>query len=239
MTLQNVVLGLGLAAMLGACDGDGGGGLSDADRGGPDALAGHSWTLEQSAGGIDFTTVFEFGATDLKVTNECSVGGESLTAAIEVPVQYRYTATVAETTRSGTDACFVEIARGSFDFELSGDKLIATSGESVIEFTSAGGNSGLYGDWTAELDGFVLTWSMGAGKIEAHATCPGTSEAPSVSAATEFVNHVDVLMADEDQVGDAAFSCSVSAMQGLMDYVFAGETLVLTFQGAETRLEAR
>ncbi len=240
MTFQNRALGLGLAVMLGACgggDGDEGGALGDADRGGPDALAGHAWTLEQSVDGIDFVTTFEFGAADLKLTNVCKAGGETLTAAVEVPVKYRYKASVGETRRSGTDACFVEVAGGSFDFEIAGDRLIATIGDSVTEFTSAGGNSGLYGDWTAERDGFVLTWSMGNGRIEASATCPGTSEAPKVVVTAEFVNFVDVLEADEDEVGDDGFSCSVGVMQALMEYEFDGAALVLTSGGVETRLE--
>lgn len=237
MQLNQWILGLAAAAMFAACSDDGGAGPgSDADRGGPDALDGVSWSMAQSANGIDFDFRFEFGPTSLTASNTCTAGGESLTANVEVPVKYRYNASIPAGKRSGGDECFVEITAGAFDFELAGDTLIATSGDSVIEFAAAGAHSGLYGDWTATVDGFTLTWSMGAGKIDARASCPGVSDSPSVSVAADFVNYVDVLTADEDVVGDEAFSCQLAVMQALMEYRFEGDELILSFNGQDTRL---
>lgn len=237
MQINQWILGMAAAVMLAACgDDDGGGGASDSDRGGPDALDGVSWSMQQSANGIDFKFGFEFGPDSLKAHNTCTGGGQSLTANVEVPVKYRYNASIAEGGKAGTDACFIEVAAGSFDFELAGDKLIATSGDQVTEFTAAGAHSGLYGDWTATRGDLTLTWSMGAGKIEARATCPGVSDSPSVSVPTDFTNYVDVLAADEDVVGDESFSCQLAVMKALMEYRFEGDELILSFNGQDSRL---
>lgn len=244
MLFNQWVLGFGVAAMLVACggdggaDGDGGGDAGDEDRGGPDALIGFSWWTTQTANGIEFKLGFEFGATTLVAANTCTANGESLTASVEVPVKYRYSASISEGAKAGSDACFVEVSAGKFDFELVGDKLLATSGDSVIEFSPEGGHSGLYGDWTAESDGFKLTWSMGDGEIHASASCPGVSDSPAVTVDADFVNFVDVLEAGEDMVGDDSFSCQMAVMQALMEYRFDDSALILTFQGQDTRLSA-
>ena len=132
MQINQWILGMAAAVMLAACgDDDGGGGASDSDRGGPDALDGVSWSMQQSANGIDFKFGFEFGPDSLKAHNTCTGGGQSLTANVEVPVKYRYKASIAEGGKAGTDACLIQVSAGSFDFEL--EPLTLTSLAAALE----------------------------------------------------------------------------------------------------------
>jgi hypothetical protein len=219
-----------LALTACATDDDGGG----SDRGGPDALTGFTWKTKASANGIDFTFGFQFDAASVNASNTCDHGGQQLTASVSTPVKYRYHADIPSGGRGGDSACFVEVAKGAFDAELTGNKLVMTTGGRTIEWTSAGGRSGIYGDWTAMVDGFTLTWSMGGGKIRAQAACPGGGTA-SVSVSAQFANFVDILQAASKEVGDPSFSCSVSIAKAMAGYHFDGDDLILTIDGKDTR----
>jgi hypothetical protein len=231
MTRWSVFL---LAVTATACATDDGG--SGADRGGPDALTGFTWQSAASVNGIDFLFGFQFTAANVMASNTCSLDGEQLTASVSVPVKYRYHAEIPSGGRKGDSACFVEVLKGAFDAELAGDKLLMTTGGKTIEWTSAGGRSGIYGDWTATVDGLTLTWSMGGGKIRARAACPGGSTA-EVSVSAEFKNFVDILEAASKEVGDQSFSCSISIAKAMAGYRFDGDDLVLTIDGKDTRFE--
>ena len=207
-----------------------------ADRGGPDALTGFSWQTKASANGIDLLFGFQFTAANVTASNTCTLDGESLSVSVAVPVKYRYHAEIPSGGRKGDSACFVEVLKGSFDAEIAGDKLLMTTGGKTIEWTSAGGRSGIYGDWTASVDGLTLTWSMGGGKIRARAACPGGTTA-EVSVSAEFKNFVDILEAGSKEVGDQSFSCSIGIAKAMAGYRFDGDALVLTIDGKDTRFE--
>jgi hypothetical protein len=230
MTRWTVLL---LAFAATACATDDGGGD---DRGGPDALTGFAWQSKASANGFDFLFGFKFTTADVTASNTCTLDGASLTASVAVPVKYRYHADIPSGGRKGDSACFVEVLKGSFDAELVGDKLVMTTGGKTIEWNSAGGRSGIYGDWTATVDGLTLTWSMGGGKIRARAACPGGATA-EVSVSAEFKNFVDILEAGTKQVGDESFNCSISIAKAMAGYRFDGDALVLTIDGKDTRFE--
>lgn len=231
MTRWNVLV---LAVAATACATDDGG--SDADRGGPDALTGFAWQSKASANGFDFLFGFQFTAANVMASNTCSLGGEQLTASVTVPVKYRYRAEIPSGGKSGDSACFVEVLKGGFDAELAGDKLLMTHAGKTIEWQSAGGRSGIYGDWTAMVDGLTLTWSMGGGKIRARAACPGGTTA-EVSVSADFKNFVDILEAGSKEVGDESFNCSISVAKAMAGYRFDGDTLVMTIDGKDTRFE--
>lgn len=214
-----------------ATDDDGGD-----DRGGPDALVGFTWKTTASSGGIDFAIGFQFAATTVTASNTCTRGGEQLMATVSTPVKYRYHADIPSGGRGGDSACFVEVLKGAFDAELVGDKLIMTTGGRTIEWSSNGGRSGIYGDWTATVDGLTLTWSMGGGKIRARASCPGGGQA-SVTVSAQFKNFVDILDTASKEVGDPSFSCSISITKAMAGYRFDGDDLVLTIDGKDTRFE--
>ena len=223
-----------LLSVLAACAADDGGGD---DRGGPDALVGYTWKTTTSANGIDFTFGFQFAATTVTASNTCSLGGQQLTASASAPVKYRYHADIPKGGREGDSACFVEVLKGSFDAELVGDKLVMTAGGKTIEWASAGGRSGIYGDWTATVDGFALTWSMGGGKIRARAACPGGGEA-TVTVSADFKSSLDIVEAASKEVGDESFSCSVSIAKAMVDYRFDGDDLIMTIDGKDMRFES-
>ena len=229
MTRWNVFL---LAVAVTACTTDDGGD----DRGGPDALTGFAWHSSASASGIDFLFGFQFTATNLTASNTCSLDGQELTASVSVPVKYRYHADIPSGGRKGDSSCFVEVLKGSFDAELAGDKLLMTTGGKTIEWQSAGGRSGIYGEWTATVDGLTLNWSMGGGKIRARAACPGGNTA-EVSVSADFKNFVDILEAGMKEVGDQSFSCSIGIAKAMAGYRFDGDDLVMTIDGKDTRFE--
>jgi len=215
-----------------ATDDDGGG----SDRGGPDALTGFTWKTNASANGIDFTFGFQFAASNVTASNTCSLGGQTLTASTSAPIKYRYHADVPSAGHAGDAACFVDVAKGGFDFELVGDKLVMKFGTQTIDWASAGGRSGLYGDWTAMVDGFTITWSMGGGKIHARAACPGGGSA-EVTVSAQFQNFVDILEAASKQVGDESFNCEISIAKAMAGYRFDGDDLILTIDGKDTRFK--
>lgn len=227
--------GLMVCVALAGCATDDDGGDGDgADRGGPDALTGFMWKTTASQNGIDFTFGFAFDNTSVTASNTCKAGGQSLTATAATPVKYRYRAEISKAGHDGDASCFVDVAQGSFDFELVGDKLRMTSGGTTIEWSSAGGRSGLYGDWTAMADGLTLTWSMGGGKIRARAACPGGGSA-SVTVDAKFQNFVELVEAQSKTVGDDSFNCTVSIAKAMATYRFDGATLVLTMDGKDTK----
>ena len=199
------------------------------DRGGPDALAGVEWHTTFSQNGIDFDFSFAFDDTKVSANNVCHSGGQSLTASTASPVKYRYTANIPKAGHGGDDACFVDVAAGAFAFELAGDKLIMTVNGQTVQFTQSGARSGLYGDWSAMLNGFTITWSMGNGKIRATATCPSGSASTEVSA--QFTNLVDILEDQSQTVGDDSFNCTVSIAKAMAEYHFEGDDLVMTVNG--------
>lgn len=206
------------------------------DRGGPDALTGFMWKTKVSNNGLDFLFGFQFSDTMLSASNTCTAGGESLTATVSVPVKYRYSADVPSGGHGGDAACFVDVAKGAFQFELAGSRLLMTFGGKVIEFSSTGTRSGLYGDWTAMVDGFAITWSMGGGKIHARADCPGGTTA-SVTVDAKFKNFVDIVEAGSKTVGDDTFNCSVGVSKALAEYRFASDALILTIDGKDTEFK--
>ncbi len=224
---------------LGACGddgGDGGGGGGNAigqgvNRGGPEALSGFTWGSQQSVNGIDFDFSFEFGDSTLVATNACSLDGDVLVAEVEVPITYRYRATITQAGESGDESCYVTVAASTFDFTIAGNTMTATSGDQTVQFTATGTRSGVYGDWSAEGDGFVLTWNIGSGKINATAACPGGLSA-KVSVPATLENFVDVPEGKQVEVGDESFNCSVGVAAGTFGYRFSGKTLVMSF-GAE------
>ena len=230
--MTRFVFVLAIAATACATD-DGGDG---ADRGGPDALTGFAWKSAASANGFDFLFGFQFAATEVTASNTCTLDGQQLTASVSAPIKYRYHADIPSGGRKGDSACFVEVLKGSFDAELAGDKLLMTTGGKQIEWKSGGGRSGIYGDWTATVDGLTLTWSMGGGKIRARAACPGGATA-EVSVSAEFKNFVDILEAASKTVGDDSFNCTIGVSKAMAGYRFDGDDLVMTIDGKDTRFE--
>ena len=222
-----------LTTSLAACGTD-----DEADRGGPDALTGFTWQTKLKQGELDFLFGFTFTDTDVTASNVCTLGNDTLTAKVTTPVKYRYSAVVPTGGRAGDDACFVDVAKATFDFELQGSKLIMTVGAQRVEFDQAGARSGLYGEWTGSANGFKLVWSMGGGKIRARSECPGGKTA-SVTVDATFQNFVDILAAKSEQVGDDTFSCSVGVDKAMATYRFAGEQLILTVQGEDTTFDPK
>jgi hypothetical protein len=230
--LLSCLTALTLASATSAC------GTDEADRGGPEALIGFDWQTKFSQNDIDFLFGFNFTTDAVNASNTCTHGGSSLTAKVTVPVKYRYSASVAAAGHGGDSACFVDIAKSNFEFEVQGMKLIMTTGGQRIEFTQSGARSGLYGDWTGEANGFKLTWSMGGGTIRARAECPGGKTA-STSVAATFINYVDILEAKTDQVGDESFNCSVGVDKALATYRFNGDQLILNVNGKDTTFDPK
>jgi hypothetical protein len=215
---------------LAACTDDSTGGGSGNDRGGPDALSGVTWHTTISQNGFDFDFSFAFDDAKVSASNVCHSGGQSLTASTASPVKYRYTASIANAGHGGDDACFVDVAAGAFAFELAGDKLIMTVNGQTVQFTQSGARSGLYGDWSAMMNGFTITWSMGNGKIHATAACPGGKTA-STTVSAQFTNLVDIQEAQSQTVGDDSFDCTVSIAKAMAEYHFDGDNLVMTVNG--------
>ncbi|HLL23267.1 MAG TPA: hypothetical protein VK427_14115 [Kofleriaceae bacterium] len=205
---------------------------SDADLGGPDALTGFMWKTKVSQNGFDFLFGFQFSDAAVTASNTCTASGATLTASVASPVKYRYSATVPSGGQGGNDACSVEVAKGSFNFELApNNKLLVTTNGQTVEFAAASSaRSGLYGDWTATVNGLTITWSMGGGKIKARAACPGNKSA-SVTVDADFKNFVDILEASEKTVGDSSFNCSVSISKAMAEYRFDDDALLLTVDG--------
>lgn len=235
---------LALLVAFGACGDDGGGNgspspASGADRAGPEALSGFTWSSSQAIDGIDFEFGLAFDATTVTVTNTCSFGGDKLTATASTPVRYRYRAEVLESKEAGDESCSVYARESTFDFEIVDGKLVATSGAERIEFTSAGTHSGLYGDWSASGNGITITWSMGSGKIRVTGSCEGSSARPMVEVAADFQNFFDISQATEATVGDESFNCMASIAAGTTEYYFDGAALVLSQNGEEARLQPR
>jgi hypothetical protein len=203
------------------------------DRGGPDALAGVTWHTTFSDNGIDFDFSFAFDDAKVSATNQCSFAGQSLTASTAAAVTYRYDVNVPTAGHGGDSACFIDVAAGTFSFEIAGDQLIMTANGETVTFTAAGPVSGLYGEWTAMQDGFTITWSMGNGKIRAKATCPSGSASTEVAA--RFTNLVDILEDQMQTVGDDSFNCTVSIAKAMAEYHFEGDELVMTVNGQSLR----
>jgi len=216
---------------LGCSSDDSSGSITD--RGGPDALAGVTWHTTFSDNGIDFDFSFAFDDAKVSATNQCSLAGQSLTASTASAVKYRYDVDVPNAGHGGDSACFIDVAAGTFAFEIAGDQLIMTANGQTVTFTAAGPVSGLYGEWTAMQDGFTITWSMGNGKIRAKATCPSGSASTEVAA--RFTNLVDILEDQMQTVGDDSFNCTVSIAKSMAEYHFEGDELVMTVNGQSLR----
>lgn len=226
---------------FGACgdDGETGGG-GGSDRAGPEALSGFTWNTTLTVNGIDFDFGFEFGTNTLVASNTCGVGGDVLTAEVEVPVKYRYRATIENAAQAGDEACHVAAATGTIDFEIVGNTLSGTVAGQPVEFTSTGTRSGLYGDWTTtSADGFTITWSMGKGKLKLSGTCPGSSANPTVTVNASYKNFVEVTEAKETTVGEeGSNTCSMGISAGVLEYHFEGSTLVMLYGGQELRFKS-
>jgi hypothetical protein len=204
---------------------------SGQDKGGPDALAGVTWHTTISQNGFDFDFGFAFDDTKVTASNTCHSSGQSLTATTASQIKYRYSADIPKAGHGGDSSCFVDVLAGSFTFELAGDKLEVTVNGQTSEFTQGGGSrSGLYGDWTAMVNGFTVTWNMGGGKIHATAACPGGGSASATVNAT-FKNFVDILEDQSMTVGDDSFNCTVSISKAMSEYYFQGNDLVIVFNG--------
>ena len=236
----SVLLVVGCAFAIGCGeDGSDGGAQSGqtpgqgTSRGGPEALSGFTWGTTQSANGIDFDFSFEFGDTTLVATNVCSLGGEELTAEVEVPVTYRYRATVLESGSAGDEACNVAVAQGVIDFTISGNTMTAVSDGQTLTFTSSGARSGVYGDWTYSQDGLTLTWSVRGGTMTVKGDCGDKHVSTQVAATLQ--NFVDIVEAKNTEVGDESFNCSVGVDAGTAEYRFDGSTLVMSIDGQEIR----
>lgn len=226
---MKLILALSIASLVGCTDDSSS--SSGQDRGGPDALSGVTWHTTITQNGIDFDFGFAFDDTKVTASNTCHAGGQSLTATAASAVKYRYTANIPTAGHGGDSACFVDVAAGSFSFELAGDKLEAMANGQTIEFTQgAGSRSGLYGDWTAMANGFTITWSMGGGKIHATADCPGGAHA-STTVNADFKNFVDILEDQSMTVGDDSFNCNVGISKAMSEYFFQGSDLVIVVNG--------
>jgi hypothetical protein len=222
-----------------SCGGDGPGGPGERDdRGGPDSLVGYKWTSDPlTVNGIKFVFGFGFSRSSVTAKNTCN---DAVTATIEVPVRYRYTANVPTGGRTdeeeGGKTCFAEIAAGTFDFEITDNKLVMTHQDKTFDFKPVGSVAGLYGNWTAKAPGVgTLTWSMGGGKIVATSDCDnGVSATVEVSA--DFVNKIEFTEAAKDvKRGDSGLECSMEVAAGVSTYRFDGDTLVMKMNGEEIR----
>lgn len=211
------------------------------ERGGPHSLIGYDWTSDPlNIQDIEFVVRFRFDETHLTATGTCD--GE-LSATTEVPVRYRYTATVPAGDRvdeaKDGNTCFAAIQAGSFDFEIVGDKLVVTSEGETVEFSADGTVSGLYGKWATPAPGIgTLTWAMGGGKIVATSQCDNGVSA-SVEVDATFINKLEITESAEKVVEDGfGLECWVSVAAGLSTYRFEGDDLILTTNGEDVRFSA-
>ena len=217
-----------LCALLVACGSDGTGDDDDdgssgsnasagaggigANRGGPESLAGFSWTSEpQTVNGIQLQLSFRFDEKSVTATNTCDA---ERTAVVSSPVRYHYTAEILEasdeeTTEGGND-CTVSISKGKLAFELIDGTLHVTSGDEKMEFEPDGTRSGLYGAWKAAGNGLTLTWSMKDGKIRATADCDNGLSATTESDAS-YINFLDIQEGAEKTEEEGGLECSEQA----------------------------
>ncbi len=79
-----------------ACDDGSSGDSSSTERAGPAALAGHGWTFTVEIEGIQFDNSMDFDEDSVGLTTVCSLGADALTATVEAPVHYHYSATINE-----------------------------------------------------------------------------------------------------------------------------------------------
>ena len=236
--LLNLVFGFLIATA--ACGGDGGG---SGDRGGPDSLIGFMWQAEPvTINGIELQFGFQFDNSTVTASATCN---GSLNVDVSSPVRYRYTATVSDgdsqTEESGDTSCFVELRASSFDFEIVGNKLVASYQGETFEFSPVGSVAGLYGKWKVDLPNVgTLTWSMGNGEIESTVDCTNGLSATVVVDA-DFVNKVEIVEeASNTETDEFGLECSVSTTKGTSEYYFDGSTLVVVlFNGEEFRLESK
>lgn len=228
-------------SLLAACGGGAGSGGGGSDRGGPDSLIGFQWTADPiTVNGITFEFGFEFSADTVTAYNTCD---GALTATVEAPVRYLYTATVpaGDSTEAASDGntCRVSIDSGTFDFEIVDGKLRMTQNGETLDFEPAGATAGLYGEWTADAPGIgTLIWSMGGGQIVATTDCDNGLSA-TVEVDADFINRLEFPEPAEDVVTEGTLECSVSVAATMMTYYFDGDTLVMSDGGEEIRFEPR
>lgn len=212
-----------------------------ADKGGPDSLVGYTWQADlAAANGVDFDFRFEFSDTKVVASNTCN---GRITATVESPVRYLYTATVSSPnsaeTQEGMNTCSSAIGQGTFDFEIVENKLLMTFDGQMVEFSPQGASGGLYGNWTVQAPGIgTLVWSMGGGKITATSNCDnGLSATTEVSA--QFINKLEILEDAQTVVeDDFGLECSVAINKGVFPYRFEGDDFILTTDGQEMRFQA-
>lgn len=208
------------------------------ERGGPHGLGGN-WVADPATiNGIELQLGLSFTPNSLTARNTCE---QSLTAMITVPAKYKYTATIPSAGRGEADgdSCFVEIAAGSFDFEIVNNKLEMTYQGQSYSFDPAGGVAGLYGEWEVEAPNVgTLRWRMGGGKIRATVDCDNGSRA-TVAVNAQFVNKIELPQGGEDVRADGeGLECSARMLPGVVTYRFDGDILVLTSEGQDLRLRS-
>lgn len=234
--IASVVFSLGACGSEDAGGGNGDGGPSGSDRGGPDALSGFSWTSDpMEINGVALQLSFEFTDTELNASNTCA---GDVTVTTSAPIRYTYRATIEEGDSSevseGGNTCDVSIAPGSFDFQRVGKNLEVSYKDQKLSFGPEGTTSGVFGEWKAEWDLGSLVWSMGDGKLTATNECDNGLSA-TAQVAADYRNFV--VIEEEATGGDE--SCSVGIQKGNLEYRFEGSELVLIFAGEEIRLKKK
>ncbi len=225
-----------------ACGNDETSGAGGTDLGGPDSLVGYRWTSDpMNAAGIDFVLDFAFDERTVTATNTCN---GALSATTQAPVRYRYTANVptaghAESSGGGA-TCYVDVAAGTFDFEIVDGRLHLTYGDETVDFAPMGSVAGLYGTWVADAPGVgTLIWSMGGGRILATAECDGGLTATTEVPAT-FTNSLEITDAASNTVtDDYGLECTVGISRDTLTYRFEDGTLVMTSSTGDTIRFAR
>lgn len=200
---------------------------------GPAALTGSRWTSGvQSFDGFELEVLFEFTDDQLVASSICD---RSTTVTAQSAVKYTYSAKILEGSANevsdGDEFCSVNIDSGEFDFEEAEADLVLYSGDESIRLEGAPGNTGIYGEWSIEDNGYVLTWTMGDGMIIARADCPN-----GLSVETQARARYQNFFAVQEVAEAGDESCYVSLEPGEIEYRIDGNELVLINESEELRM---
>jgi len=227
-------LALAAALACAACKLDDGGDDVVTPTHGHDGLMGAAWSGPlDSAGAIAKTLGLTFESSRVTVVNTCQKGDRTLTAAVEVPVDYAYAVIVDRAAAAGSVACGITLDAGRYDLLIVGSRLRVVAGGDVFDLAPTSATDGLFGTWSAPtVDSGVLAWTFADGALRIQRVCPAISSEPvTLTVATDTRAYIDFLDEARDTETDGDFECSVVSLERRVEYTLDDDTLTLSDDG--------
>ena len=206
------------------------------DQAGPMSVSGSQWTTGvKNFDGFELELVFEFTDEEIIASSICD---RTTTVTARAPISYTYSVETtegsADETVDGDAFCNVSIEPGEFNFEQSGQNLLASAGDTSALFEGAPGNRGVYGEWSLTENGTTITWWMGNNELVVRAVCDNgltaQTRAPAIYKSF-FAVEVPAEAGDE--------FCNVSLSPEDLEYRIENNTLTLMKDGEEFELMRR